>query len=141
MKKFNRYIAKEIQKDPDLKQEMEFALWISLVGLNIARLRKERGYTQKKFAQKLGISQSAVARIESGQNMQCSTVWTISDVLETGLAIFGADKETEKRKFAYFYTNVKEKIVGATSETKAIKYSTAAKALLLPSNFNVYATA
>ncbi|PIZ74492.1 hypothetical protein COY07_00565 [Candidatus Peregrinibacteria bacterium CG_4_10_14_0_2_um_filter_43_11] len=143
MKNFNRYVKKAFQKEPELKEEMEFELWLSEVGLNISRLRQDKGYTQKTFAEKLGMSQSAVARIESGQNMQCSTIWLISDALEIDLEIFGVDKETEKQEFAYFYNYKTGGVVGATSEKKDMEYqATQAPSLSsLSSNFfQSYAT-
>lgn len=52
------------------------------VGQLIYRIRQERGLTQKEFAAKLGTSQSAVNRIEHGnQNLSLETLARISDVL------------------------------------------------------------
>ncbi len=52
------------------------------IGLFIKELRRRRGLTQKSFAQALGTSQSAVARIEKGeQNLSTGQLLKISDVL------------------------------------------------------------
>ncbi len=115
-----------MKKDPTLREGLEFESWLFELSLNIAKLRKEKGYSQEEFAEKLGMSQSAIARIESGQNMKCSTVWKISDVLEVELEIFGANKEVEKQKVEFFctsFTNKKE-IVGATAKESELKYNT-----------------
>ncbi len=52
------------------------------IGLLIQKIRQERGLTQAEFAKKLGTSQSAVNRIEHGnQNLSLDTLGRISDVL------------------------------------------------------------
>ena len=52
------------------------------IGSFIYQLRQERGLTQAAFARKLGTSQSAVNRIEHGnQNLSLETLGRISDVL------------------------------------------------------------
>lgn len=53
------------------------------IGLFIKELRKERGLTQKQFAQLLETSQSAVARMErGGQNFTTKELVKIGDVLD-----------------------------------------------------------
>ncbi len=56
------------------------------IGQLIYQLRQERGLTQAEFAKKLGTSQSAVNRIEHGnQNLSLETLGRISDVLKKPL--------------------------------------------------------
>ncbi len=53
------------------------------IGLFIKKLREERGMTQGEFAKSLKTSQSAVARIESGnQNVTIDQLMKMSDVLK-----------------------------------------------------------
>lgn len=53
------------------------------IGLFIKKLRDERGMTQEEFADKLKTSQSAVARIESGnQNVTIEQLMKMSEVLK-----------------------------------------------------------
>ncbi|MEA2702026.1 MAG: UDP-N-acetylglucosamine 1-carboxyvinyltransferase [Candidatus Parcubacteria bacterium] len=53
------------------------------IGFFIKKLREEKGLTQKVFAKELGTSQSAVARIENGnQNLTLNELGKISKVLE-----------------------------------------------------------
>ena len=53
------------------------------IGLFIKKLREERGMTQEEFSLKLKTSQSAVARIESGnQNVTIEQLMKMSDVLK-----------------------------------------------------------
>ncbi len=126
MKNYNAYLKKSLKEDPAMKKDMDFESWLLELSINISELRKERGYSQEDFAEKLGISQSSVARIESGQNMRCSTIWKISDALEVELEIFGADKTMEEQKIYYFCSkenNIKE-VVGTTTEKKIMEYDT-----------------
>lgn len=52
------------------------------IGKLISELRQERGITQEQFATKLGTTQSAVARIERGeQNLSTEMLMKISDAL------------------------------------------------------------
>lgn len=123
MKSYHQYIKKVTKKDPSLKSAMEFESWLFQLAINITKLRKEKGYSQEEFAEKLGMTQSAVARIESGQNMTCSTLWKISDVLDEPLEIFSASTRLEKA-FINFYCNFPEdrEYVGVTAHQKDIKY-------------------
>lgn len=58
----------------------------SSLGSLIHQLREERGITQKTFAAELGSTQSAVARIEAGQqNISTEMLSRISNVLERDL--------------------------------------------------------
>jgi len=56
------------------------------IGQLISQIRQERGLTQTEFAKRLGTSQSAVNRIEHGnQNLSLETLNRISDVLNKQL--------------------------------------------------------
>lgn len=56
---------------------------LKAIGTLVKDLREERGLSQSQFAKKLKTSQSAVARIESGeQNLSTDTLAKISGVLE-----------------------------------------------------------
>ncbi len=53
------------------------------IGQLIAQVRQDRGLTQAEFARKLGTSQSAVNRMEKGnQNLSLDTLGRISDALQ-----------------------------------------------------------
>ncbi len=55
---------------------------LSQIGNLIAALRQERGITQQEFAEKLSTTQSAIARIERGeQNLSTEMLAKISDAL------------------------------------------------------------
>lgn len=56
------------------------------IGYLISQVRQERGFTQAEFARRLGTSQSAVNRMERGnQNLSLETLGRISDVLNRPL--------------------------------------------------------
>ncbi len=56
------------------------------IGQLIYQIRQERGLTQAEFARRLGTSQSAINRIEKGQqNLSLETLGRISDVLNKQL--------------------------------------------------------
>lgn len=59
---------------------------LSNIGQLIKDLRERRGITQSEFAEKLNTTQSAIARIESGeQNLTTDMITKISDALERSL--------------------------------------------------------
>ena len=52
-------------------------------GRNLARIRKERGFTQEELAFQSGLSLSQIARIETGAiNTTLNTVFIICDTLD-----------------------------------------------------------
>lgn len=56
------------------------------IGKLISTLRQERGITQEEFAKKLGTTQSAIARIEQGdQNLSTEMIEKISDALNRNI--------------------------------------------------------
>lgn len=62
------------------------------IGQLIQQIRQERGFTQAEFAAKLHTSQSAVNRIEKGnQNLSLETLARISEVLQKQLIKVGSE--------------------------------------------------
>lgn len=54
-----------------------------MVGSNIRRIRRQRGWTQAFLAQKIGVAQSAVGQIERGEvNPLLSTLFDLAHVLD-----------------------------------------------------------
>jgi len=55
----------------------------TLLGSRIAKLRKIKGFSQEKFAEKIGLSQRTLSGIETGANFtQSNTLDRIAEVLE-----------------------------------------------------------
>lgn len=53
-----------------------------LVGRNVARLRRERGFTQEKFAEESGFSQQYVSDLERGKrNPTVITLYELAQAL------------------------------------------------------------
>jgi len=62
------------------------------IGHLVARIRTQRGLTQKELAEKLDTSQSAINRIESGkQNVTLEMVARLSDVLDKEIISLGSE--------------------------------------------------
>jgi len=57
---------KEMLKDPELKAEYDKLEEEFTLASEIIQLRKEKNITQKKLAERIGTSQPAIARLESG---------------------------------------------------------------------------
>ena len=57
-----------------------------IIGKNIQNARKERGWSQEKFAEKMGVSWSYVSKIESGiLNISVGKLVDFSKILKTDL--------------------------------------------------------
>ncbi len=96
MKKTTTQPKNKANEKDAFKEAVKFESWLIKLGLNIALLREERGLSQVEFGKLINATQSVVARIESGQNMTCSTIWKISEVLNVGVFLFGVNKDYEK---------------------------------------------
>ena len=100
---YKKELHSEINANPELRTRMGFKVWLMELGDKIAELRKSLGYSQAAFAEKMDVSQTVIARIESCQNMKCSTLWKISDILDVDLKVFGVSKKEEMARFDQFY--------------------------------------
>src|SRR3954451_2952386 len=68
------------------------------IGLLVRDARRHRGLTQLQLAERLGTSQSAVARIEQGgQNLTLELLGRLSEALESELISVGAQGPTHLR--------------------------------------------
>ena len=126
MSNYKSPIKKRVEKNPHLKKGIAFQTWLRELGMQIADIRECTGYTQEQFANKLDMSQPTVARIESGQNMTCATLWQISDALELELDVFGIKKsiiEKEFEEFLSFLDNPEINTVAVTNESEAIRFT------------------
>lgn len=63
--KFSEY-KKELLKDPEVKAEYDKLEEEFSLASEIIQLRKDKNITQKELAEKIGTSQPAIARLESG---------------------------------------------------------------------------
>jgi len=70
---FNK-IKKELLKDPEFKKEYENLSGEYQIARMLIMARLESGLTQQEVAERMGTSQSAVARMESGKPGTLKTI-------------------------------------------------------------------
>ncbi len=76
--------AAEEMRDPKVRQEHERTAFANAVAIRVIRYRTEHGLSQSALARRLGMSQSAVARLEAGDHEPSLTMLAR---LATGLGI------------------------------------------------------
>lgn len=74
--KLMEWMDKELERDPIFRQQVEEMLNAMRIEQDLIALREERGVTQERLAKMLGVSQPAIAKIESGKakNIQLKTL-------------------------------------------------------------------
>ncbi|TGM03790.1 XRE family transcriptional regulator [Leptospira barantonii] len=82
-KNFDSLLNKEL-KNKDFKKEYEVLSNEFTLAKEIIKLRKKRNLTQKDLAEKIGTSQPAIARIESGnyKNLSLSLINRLAVALD-----------------------------------------------------------
>ena len=84
---FNK-IIEETMKDPERKKNIEMEIKKLKLSLSIINLRKNKKISQAKLAEKIGMKQSAVGRIEAGkQNLTIETLQKIAFALNKELVV------------------------------------------------------
>ena len=76
---FNK-IKKDLLKNPDFKREYEALSGQYQLARMLILARRAAGLTQKDLAEKMGTSQSAIARMESGRVSSLKTVEKYAEV-------------------------------------------------------------
>jgi len=73
---------------------------IGEVGRRVAELRAQRGMTQAQFAEKLGLTQKHLQKIELGQlNMTIRTLVRLADRLDAGIGeLFEAPTQSKAQR-------------------------------------------
>jgi DNA-binding XRE family transcriptional regulator len=72
-KKF-RDLAAPLYADPERRARIEKQKREIVTGLRLAELRAERGLTQVQLAERLGMTQENISRIERAEDTQLSTI-------------------------------------------------------------------
>ena len=81
-------IIKETMKDPERKKNIEVEMKKLEMSLAIINLRKKKKISQAKLAEKIGMEQSAIGRIEAGkQNLTIETLQKIAFALNKELVV------------------------------------------------------
>lgn len=84
---FDEVLKKEL-KNPEFRKGFELEKKKLQLSLDIIKLRKKQKLSQAKLAQKLGMKQSSIGRIESGeQNLTLATLQNIASVFNKELVI------------------------------------------------------
>ena len=79
---FKEFRDEQLQ-DPEVRREYEAAAQQFSLAAEVLQLRKERDLTQRQLAERMGTSQPAIARIESGNyhNVSMAFVRRLADAL------------------------------------------------------------
>ena len=62
-----QWLDGELDKDPEFRKRVEVVLSEMRIEQDLAALRAARGITQTDLAKRLGVTQPAIARLESGR--------------------------------------------------------------------------
>lgn len=90
---------KEQTGDPAMRQLVEDELKTLRIGIQIAKLRQERGLTQTQLAAKVGMSAPNISRIESSpsQNLTLGTLVKLFGALDHDLTLAPRKRKTTRR--------------------------------------------
>ncbi len=91
---------KVLKKDPSLKKDFEKADRAWDIAFQIKVLREKRGLTQKELAEKAGISQPNIARIESAdyQSYTLKTLEKVTGALKARVDVIVVPEEKYRKQ-------------------------------------------
>ena len=102
MKPLRRYVDEQIKKNPDFAKDLEEADADVRLAIELARVREQRGLTQRQLAARAGMKQPQVARLEQGGALpNMSTLLRVLQVLGARLEI-GPDRSCRVRVLKEF---------------------------------------
>jgi transcriptional regulator with XRE-family HTH domain len=81
MQTLDDYISAQIARSPTFAREYQKALREMRFAVSLAMLREKRGLTQQELAEKTGIKQPMIARIERGQIPKVATLQRLASAL------------------------------------------------------------
>jgi transcriptional regulator with XRE-family HTH domain len=86
---FTKYLENQFRQDPSLQDEIKIAEKTIDIALQISELRKDKGLSQHELAEKLGMKQSNIARLESAdyQGHTLKTLERVSNALDAEMKI------------------------------------------------------
>jgi transcriptional regulator with XRE-family HTH domain len=87
MTSFNQFLEEEKRRDPEFEQEYEEAREEMSFGLALALRREKLELTQKQLAERTGIKQPMIARIEHGQMPTAPTLQRLAKGLKISIVI------------------------------------------------------
>jgi transcriptional regulator with XRE-family HTH domain len=102
MKSLRRYVAEQIKKNPDFTKELDAADAEVRLAIELARVREQRGLTQRQLAARAGMKQPQIARLEQGGYLpNMSTLLRLLQVLGARLEL-GPDRMCRVRALKEF---------------------------------------
>jgi transcriptional regulator with XRE-family HTH domain len=124
MKTNDELIAEQLRTDPQLRAECERTALARAVALVIVRYRVDRDLSQRELAERLGMKQPQVARLELGEvNPSMETLMRVSahlgieftiDVRPAGTAVHNVTKRAQANNLVgSFRTDEAEILVAA----------------------------
>jgi DNA-binding XRE family transcriptional regulator len=88
VKAHRQYIDEQIKRDPRFAKDLEEAKIQVRIAVMIARLREERGLSQRDLAKIVGIKQPQIARLEKGDHLPTlETLLRLADALSARVII------------------------------------------------------
>jgi ribosome-binding protein aMBF1 (putative translation factor) len=82
MKAHRQYVKEQIKGDRRFAKDLEEARVQVRLAVMIARLREDKGLSQRDLARVTGLKQPQIARIESGDYLPTlETLWKLADAL------------------------------------------------------------
>lgn len=98
---FMKWVDQQVDSDADLKRKVEEYLNEMMIEQKLAALRSQRGMTQTQLAQRLGVSQPHIAKLEAGRakNIELQTLCRWATALGAKLTVdVVPDSRNRKRK-------------------------------------------
>jgi transcriptional regulator with XRE-family HTH domain len=101
---FMKWVDQQVDTDVDLKRRVEEYLNEMMIAQKLAALRSQRGMTQAQLAQRLGVSQPHIAKLEAGRakNIELHTLcrWAtaLGAKLTVGVVPSASRNASRKRK-------------------------------------------
>src|SRR2546429_9916132 len=81
------YLAEQLANSPKLAREYEIAVREMRFAVSLCLLREKRGLTQQALAERTGIKQPMIARLEKGQIPKVATLQRLAQALNARVVI------------------------------------------------------
>jgi len=97
---FMKWIDDQVDTDARLKRKVDEYLNEMMIAQKLAALRSERGMTQAQLAERLGVSQPHIAKLEAGRakNIELQTLCRWATALGAKLTLDVVPNGARKRK-------------------------------------------